>query len=281
MDNTKLLPAERAFRMWMLISALMFGFAVPFFFFGGAWIVPVINFISGHLCSLPPYPLPPDGMEGAFWRVLGVSMMTMLTWASWKIFQDVRRYSHLTPIILLSKCCSTSLYLVLFASDHHLAYLIGALTDGPIFVLTFVLWYLSRPADQCIDAREEDILAAIGEAFAPPGGAFGVGFADLRRECLADVRRSLASLSPMPLLGTRLLIRAVNIAPLLAGLRLGTLLSAAPAERSALLTRLESHRWWLFRGMVMGLKTVTMLAFFNQDGVAQTVGYDRDARIRP
>lgn len=281
MESVKLLPAERAFRTWMLLSAIMFAFAVPFFFLGGVWIVPVINAISSHLCPLPLYPLPPDGMEGAFWRVLAVSMMTMLTWSCWKIYSDVRRYNHLTPIILLSKCCSTSLYLVLFASHHHLAYLIGALTDGPIFLLTFLLWYLARPADHCLDPREERIVAAVGDALVPPGGAFSAGFLDHRDGCFADIRRTLGSLTPVSLFGTRLLIRMVNVAPILAGLRFGTFLSAPCTERSALLMRLEGHRWWPFRVMIMAVKTITLMAFFNQPEVAQAVGYDPEAGIRP
>lgn len=281
MESSKLLPVERAFRVWMLISALMFGFAVPFFFFGGVWIVPVINFVSAHLCPLPLYPLPPDGMEGAFWRVLGVSMMAMLTWACWKVFQDVRQHSHLTPIILLSKFCSTSLYLVLFASDHYLAYLVGALTDGPIFLLTGLLWFMARPADRYLDRREEDIVVAIGDALVPPGGAFSTGFMDLRGECLADIRRSLGSLAPLSLFGTRLLVRAINIAPMLAGLRFGTLLGASSEKRSALLMRLESHRWWLIRAMTIAVKSIILMAFFNQHGVSRAVGYDPDARIKP
>ena len=265
----------------MLISAVIFGFAVPFFFFGGAWIAPVINIVSAHLCPLPLYPIPPDGVEGAFWRVLGVSMMSMLTWTCWKIYLDVRQYSHLTPIILISKCCSTSLYFVLFCSNHYLAYLIGALTDGPIFVLTWLLWYMARPADRCLDPREEDIVLAIGDALVPPGGAFTAGFLDLRGECLADIRRSLGSLAPLSLCGTRLLVRVLNVAPILAGLSLGTLLGASREKRSALLARLERHRWWLFRAMVLAVKTVVLLALFNRPELSGAVGYDPDGRIKP
>lgn len=278
--DSRLFPAERAFRLWMLISALMYGFAVPFFFFGGALIVPVVNFISARLCSLPLYPLPSDGMEGAFWRVLSVSMMAMLTWACWKIYVDVRQYSHLTPVILISKCCSTSLYLALFLSDHYLAYLVGVLTDGPIFLLTWFLWYMARPAGQYLDRHEEDVLAAVGDALVPPGGVYSAGFTDLRRECMADIRRSLASLSPLSLLGIRVMARMLNIAPMLAGLRFSTLLKASRAERAALLQRIEGHRWWVFRVMVMSLKTFLVLSFFNQPEVAGEVGFDPEARIR-
>ncbi len=281
MDSSRLLPVERAFRAWMLVSALMFGFAVPFFFLGGVWIVPVINAVSAHLCSLPLYPLPCDGMEGGFWRVLSVSMMAMLTWACCKIFKDVRQYSPLTPIILLSKFCSTSLYLVLFASDHYLAYLIGALTDGPIFLLTWLLWFLARPGDQCLDRTEEDIVAAVGDALVPPGGTFSTGFADVRGECFADIRRSLGVLTPTSMFGMRLLVRMLNVAPMLAGFRIGTLRSASRTERSALLMRLESHQWWIFRAMVMAVKTIVLMAFFNQPEVSRAVGFDPDARIKP
>ncbi len=281
MKSANLLPAERAFRTWMLLSALAFAFAVPFFFFGGVWIVPIINAVSKRVCSLPLYPLPSDGMEGAFWRVLGVSMMTMLTWTCWKIYSDVRRCNHMTPIILLSKCCSTSLYLVLFASDHYLAYLIGAITDGPIFLLTLLLWYLARPADHCLDPREEHIVAAVGDALVPPGGAFSAGFMDHREESFMNIRRILGSFTPVSLLGTRLIIRAVNFLPMLAGLRFGTFLSAPCTERSALLVRLEGHRWWLFRALIMAVKTVALVAFFNQPEVSHAVGYDANAGIKP
>ena len=169
---------------------------------------------------------------------------------------------------------------MLFASDHYLACLIGVLTDGPIFLLTWFLWFLSRPADQYLDRREEDIVAAIGDALMPPGGAFSTGFVDVRRECLADIRRSLGALAPMSLFGTRFFLRALDVAPILAGMRFRTLLKVSRAERSALLTRLESHRWWMFRAMVMAVKTIIIMAFFNQPGVSGAVGYDPDARIK-
>jgi len=278
--DTRLFPAERAFRAWMLVSALMFGFAVPLFFFAGVFIVPVINFISSHLCSLPLYPLPANGMEGAFWRVLAVSMMAMLTWACWKIYLDVRRYNHLTPIILISKCCSTSLYLLLFLSDHYLACLVGALTDGPIFLLTWLLWYLARPAGQIMDRREEDILAAVGDALVPHGGPYGIGFQDVQRESLADVRRSLGALSPLSQIGARLMIRMLNAAPVLTAMRWGTLLGIPRADRAVLLERLERHPVWIVRGWVMAVKTFVIMAFFNQPEVSAAVGFDPKARIR-
>ena len=280
MDAAGLLPAERAFRGWMLFSVLMYAFAVPLFFVAGKWIVPVINAVSSRICALPLYPLPAGGTEGAFWQVLGVSMMMMLIWVCWKIQQDVRRHACLAPIILFSKACSTLLYLGLFVSDHCLAYLIGALTDGPIFLLTFALWYAARPGLNFLDPREEEILVAVGEAFMPPGGALKAGFRDVRDGVMHDIRRSLASLTPMTLFNTRLLIRVVNIAPLPAGLRFGTLLGAFPPARSALVARLESHRFWGFRAMIMGVKTLAMVAFFNQPGIAGEVGYDPQARIR-
>ncbi len=279
--DTGLFPAERAFRAWMLVSALTFAFAVPFFLFGGVFIVPAVNFVSAHVCPLPLYPLPQDGMEGAFWRVLAVSMMAMLTWACWKIYRDVRLHADLTPIVLVSKCCSTSMYLALFASHHYLAYLVGALTDGPIFLVTWLLWFMARPADQYLDRREEDIIFAMGDALIPPDGAYETGFIALRTESLADLRRSLATLAPLSLFGLRLIIRVLNIAPILSGIGRHTLLKAPRAERPALLAGLESHRLWVFRWMTMTVKAILMIAFFNQPEASRAVGFDPEARIRP
>jgi hypothetical protein len=266
----------------MLMCAVMFGFAVPFFFFGGVWIVPVINGLSSKaLPFLPTYPLPASGMEGAFWRVLSVSMMAMLTWACCMIYQDVRRYGFMVPIVLLSKFCSTALYFLLFLSDHHLAYLVGSLTDGPIFLATLVLWFLALPADRYLSTKEENILSALGEALIPQGGAYNVSYIDLHEQCLVDVRRMLAAQDPVSVTLTRVMLRIVNLAPIFVGFRFRSLLKVPNTERPILLMRIENHRSSVLRIMFAGVKMFLLIAFFNQPEAAAAVGYNPEARVRP
>jgi len=279
METPVLTPAERLFRLWMLISAVMFGFAVPFFLLAGVHIVRVINAISAKIIpALPLYPLPPGGLEGAFWRVLSVSMMAMLTWACCMIYKDVRRNGRIVVIVLLSKFCSTACYSGLFLSGHYLAYLVGALTDGPIFLLTLVLWYLAAGGERFLDAKEEEILAALGDAFIPRGGAFELGFLDRREECLAGARQLLAAQDAGMVAAVRIVLRLLNLTPIFLTWRYRSLLTIPQNERSAYVERIEIHRFSLIRAMVLWMKTYILIPFFNLPEAGQAVGYDPEAR---
>lgn len=273
MKYNDLTRAERIFRGWMLICAIVFGLAVPFFLLAGVWIVPVINAVSARLLPLPLYPLPASGMEGAFWRVLGVSMMAMLTWACTMIYLDVRRNHWIVGVMLISKFCSTFCYSCLFVVHHEIAYLGGALTDGPIFLVTLVLWFLASPGTKYIDSKEESILLALGETIVPHGGAFSIGFSDVRDECLAEVRGLLATLDPVTLVGTRLLLRAVNFSPVLVAGRLTTITRMPQSERAPFLVRLENSRISPIRAAFVALKVVALLPFFNLPEAERAVGY--------
>jgi len=278
METPLLTPAERLLRLWMLISAVMFGFAVPFFLFAGVYIVPVINAISARIIpSLPLYPLPEGNLEGAFWRVLSVSMMAMLTWACCMIYKDVRRNNRIVVVILLSKFCSTACYAGLFLSNPYLAFLVGALTDGPIFLLTLVLWYVAKAGDRFIDEKEEEIFIAIGDAFIPRGGAFDLGFLDKRDECLAILRRFLAVQDAVTVLSFRIALRALNLTPVYLNLRCQSLLTIPPKERSSYIERIETNSFAPIIAMVLLAKTYVVVPFFNLPDVHKAIGYDQEA----
>jgi len=273
MGTTDLTRAERAFRAWMLICAIMFLFAVPLFLFAGVWIVPAINLISAKLLPLPLYPLPPSGLEGAFWRVLGVSMMAMLTWACLRVWSDVRRYGWVVGVVLISKLCSSVCYLSFFLIHHEFAYLVGVLTDGPIFLITLVLWFGAAPGNKFLSQKEESILTILGDAILPRGGAFRVGYQDLQAECLADTRRILATMDPLTLLGFRFMLRGLNLTPLFVARRAQTVLTMHPNERAAFLIRLEEHRGVFAHMMIIAAKMLVLLPFFNQRAGEEAVGY--------
>lgn len=269
---------ERALRIWMLISVWMYAFGAVFFLLFGTYIPAAINFFSAALhLPLPLYPLPLAANEGAFWRVLSISMMVMLTWICGAAYANPRANSNLVPVLLVSKFCSTSVYFVLFLMHGHLAYIIGSITDGPIFVLSLYLWFQALPAGKYLAPKEEEILVALGNAILPQGGAFPVGYADLRDESLADTRRMFAAFDGITLAGMRSILRFFNLIPILTGQRMATLLMLPEPERETVLARIESHRWAWVRALMLVVKVHVALPFFNQTEAAQAVGYRPEA----
>lgn len=272
-------PAERVFRGWMLISAVMYALGAASFLLIGSSISGVINAISRYTLPLPLYPMPVDSPEGAFWRVLAVSMMAMITWISVQAYRDPRRHGNLIPVLLLSKACSTVCYTAFFIMHGHLAYLVGCLTDGPIFIVTAVLWYAAAGGERNLTRGEERILAALGEAFMPRGGRFELGFADVREASLDGTIRMLAVMDVPTLLALRLSLHFLNWTPaLFFGRRLAAL---SEDQRAAWLMRLEARRGVVLRTCVVIAKVLVLVPFFELPEAEAAVGYDRAARVRP
>jgi hypothetical protein len=81
---------------------------------------------AGARLALAPIPLSTE----RFWLVLAFSMLVTLAYLCWVAQRDVRANRSLVGAVLVCKTCSTVCYLVLFAIERHLAYLLGGLTDG-------------------------------------------------------------------------------------------------------------------------------------------------------
>ncbi|HOV75837.1 MAG TPA: hypothetical protein P5318_04990 [Candidatus Hydrogenedentes bacterium] len=272
-------PAERVFRGWMLISAGMYALGAAAFLVIGASIPGVINAISRYTLPLPLYPMPTDAPEGAFWRILSVSMMAMLTWISVQAYRDPRRHGNMIPILLLSKTCSTACYTVFFIRHGHLAYMVGFLTDGPIFLVTALLWYAAAGGERNLTRGEDRILAALGEAFMPRGGRFDLGFADVREASLDGTTRMLAVMDVPTLLAMRLSLHFLNWTPVPAFGR--RLVSLSADRRAEWLMRLEARRSVMLRTCVIIAKVLILVPFFEQPEAMDAVGYDPAARVRP
>jgi hypothetical protein len=251
----------------------MYLFGAVFFLVAGAYITPIINAISLRICGLPLYPLPFTQLEGAFWRVLSVSMMAMLAWICGTAYRNPRANYNLIPVLLISKFCSTASYFVLFLLKGYLAFIIGSLTDGPIFIFTAVVWFLALPGKELLTRKEEDILFSFGKTILPRGGAFELGFEDLRESTLADIRKMISAFDGITLAGMRFGLHLINFLPILVVRRAKTMLNLSLLERETFLRRAESHRWSLIRTLVMLMKINTVVPFFNQTEAAQTVGY--------
>jgi hypothetical protein len=273
----ELTPEERVFRDWMLISIGLYGIAGVFFLFCGDWVPRCINALSARFVNLPLYP----DSEGAFWRVLSVSMMAMITWIALAVYRNLPANRPLVSVLLLSKCGSTGLYAVFFMQRHDLVYLVGALTDGPLFLITWALWYAARPGARCFDRKEEQILLALGEAMLPRGGAFPQGYGDVEEACLADLRRLISAQTVVVRLFTRGALRTLDLLPILLTLRPHTLRGMPLEERGRLLAQLEAHWFAPLRMLLVSLKACVVMPFFNQPGVGRAIGYDPEARVRP
>jgi len=140
MDTTAgaaLAGAHLYLRYWMTISAFMYFFAGLTFLFGQNFLARRMNNISGLLFKTRP--LMPESSE-KFWLVLTTSMMLMLVICCAFVAVDPEKYLAITVVVLASKLCSTLLYFFFFARDKYFAYLVGALTDGPLFLATLSLF---------------------------------------------------------------------------------------------------------------------------------------------
>ncbi|OQA89915.1 MAG: hypothetical protein BWY28_00653 [bacterium ADurb.Bin236] len=269
--------AERAFRVWMLISAWMYALAGLFFLVLGSGIAPAVNALSAKVFpALPLYPLPAEGPEGKFWLALSLSLMAMITWICRAAYLDLRRNAFLVPVLLLSKFCSSAFYLAFFIGNGQLAHFVGFMTDGPLFLFTAAMWFFAAPGPRLISRDEEDTLAAIGDALFPPGGAFELGFSDFREECLADARKMFAAQDPVSRLGCRVMIRALDLSPMYILFRPVTLRRLPRERRIVTLQKVESH--WLpeVRLLLFAVKILAALPFFNRESAARAVGFIRE-----
>jgi hypothetical protein len=258
----------------MFISAWMYAGSGLCFLFGGGLIVRSVNAVSARVFpSLPLYPLPAASPEGRFWLVLSLSMMAMITYICRAAYLDLRRNGRLVPILLLSKFCSSAFYMGFFIASGHLANLVGFFTDGPLFIVTLIMWLPAMSGDKHIDGTEEDIIAALGEALFPRGGAFEAGYADFRDECMAEARLMIAAQYPATRIGSRIMLRILDLTPLFVMFRPVTLRRLSVEKREQLLTRIEHHRFYGLRVMLMAVKIFVTIPFFNREETARAVGY--------
>ncbi|MFO8055790.1 MAG: hypothetical protein R6V10_00650 [bacterium] len=132
-------PAMGDLRVWMIISAVIYAGGGLSFLFGQNLLLERLNRVS-ELLFKDRLPLIPLSTE-KFWLVLTNSMMLMLVVICVFVAADVSAYYPMVWIILFSKAASTLQYTYLFlAEKRYFAYLTGALTDGPLFLVTLILF---------------------------------------------------------------------------------------------------------------------------------------------
>jgi len=129
---------------WMIVSVVLYVGGGLNFAFGQNRLLEGINKVSLWLFK-DRLPLIPASTE-KFWLVLTTSMMLMLVVCCGLAAHGIEKYYLLVIPVLFSKACSTTLYLGLFSfQKRYFAYLVGALTDGPLFVITLIFYLRAFP----------------------------------------------------------------------------------------------------------------------------------------
>ena len=129
---------ERHLKKLLQIWAIVFLIAGLFFVFFPNLVVGSLNNISQKWTpKLPLLPLSDD----RFWIVLMFSLMITLTFLCYSAQDDLIRRKDLVQFILISKITSSLFFLIFFFVDRMaLAYLVGTLVDGSIFVVTWIFY---------------------------------------------------------------------------------------------------------------------------------------------
>lgn len=253
---------ERWFQWWMRISVVMYGVGLPVFLLLGRQLTGFLSGLPKTMVQAPPWSQSPATTEEWFWQVLGVSLMAILAVLCFFIAKDVRRYGPIIGALLAAKFTSTVCYAALFLVQCNGAYLVGAITDGTIFIVSLGLWYLAAPGSYVLDSKETRVLVAVGKTILPRGGAFSLGYADVQEQCLEDARRLLVAQPLNDIMLTRLMLRFINVLPLVCGYY-RTFLRLSQKQREDFFERIEQSRFGMLRLIGVGLKLYVVVPFFN------------------
>jgi hypothetical protein len=123
--------------------------------------------------------------------------------------------------------------------------------------------------------REAAIFACLTDAYCRPSQSLP----DVDRSDAAAFANELVRMSPrVNRLGFRVILRLVDLAPLLRGYgsRFNKL---ARRQRDEFLHGLDKSRWFLLRIASRLLKTVTVMSYYGDPLVLRELGYDPDANL--
>jgi len=135
-DTTK---AERQLVILLRIWTISFIITAIYFLLFQNDLIKHLNYISTNMLKLNLDPLPESTEK--FWLALTLSMMATISALSYLAQKDIRKNIGYVIPLLLSKFVST-FFFVLFFFLHlkAFAYIVGALTDGSIFIITLVFY---------------------------------------------------------------------------------------------------------------------------------------------
>jgi hypothetical protein len=124
--------------------------------------------------------------------------------------------------------------------------------------------------------REAAIFASLADAYCRPSRPLP----EIDRSDAVAFVNELVSMSPrVNRLGFRLILRLVDLAPLVMRRYRRRLIKLARRQRDEFLHGLDKSRWFLLRITSRLLKTITVMSYYGDPRVLRELGYDPDANL--
>lgn len=142
-----LTPAQNRLKILLQIWMICFlGSTVVFLFFGNGLLEAINNVSTGLTPALPLIPLPDE----KFWLTLTLSLMTTLIFLCYWGQRDIQKNLSAVVPLLVSKFASTLFFFIfLITEGRSLAYFVGVVTDGSIFLITYAFYQKVKKETQC------------------------------------------------------------------------------------------------------------------------------------
>ena len=260
------LPDRPLRLLFTAFAAAFAGTGLLFFCFPDGTIA-TLN-ATGALVGFPP--APPSALR--FWLSLAVAYMVLVTLLAWSIARDPRGRVHLMPILAAGKATSSLTCLGYFAfSEPAFVYLLNALVDGSLALMTLGAWAWVALTGDAAAARDPVLLRAVTGTLLPHGGSFELGAADTDLD--ATLTRYFAALHRLGPLGLRLLLLALEYGTVVFE-RTAPLSRLDPAARERALAGWETSRLAARRQLLASVKLLAMMHFYERPAAWPGIGYD-------
>src|SRR5262249_12368512 len=146
---------------------------------------------AGGLVGFPP--APPSDLR--FWLSLAAADLVLVTLRPAAIARAPRGRSHLMPILAAGKATSSLTCVGYFvASEAAFVYLLNALVDGSLALMTLGAWVWVQLTSEAAAARDPALLRAGLDALVPLSAALATGAAGI--DVHQALHRFFASLPP-------------------------------------------------------------------------------------
>jgi len=271
MMNVRLNRFEIWFQRWMHLLCVSFLVTAIFFLVCGGSLPRWLDTAGKETSILAPYPASSHG-EGAFWRILAVSMMCMLTWSCRRIYSDPGKNRSWVTLVLISKLVSSFLYLVFFLFTFQVPYLVGWITDGALFLITLALWIPASTGIHVLTETERDILATLGDTLVPRGGAFQDGYKDHASISLDRAEDLISAQPKLTQIVSRLLLHLMDISPIITCISFRRMRNLPLTARSRVMDRMETHKIHWFRWVVFAAKLYALGPLYSLPEVQINLG---------
>src|SRR5262245_1198041 len=263
---------DRPLRLLFTAFAAAFAGTGFLFFCFPDGTIRTLNAVGG-LVGFPPAP----GSELRFWLSLAIAYMVLVTLLAAAIARDPRGRAHLMPILAAGKATSSLTCLGYFvASQPAFVYLLNALVDGSLALMTLGAWVWVQLTSEAAAARDPALLRAVLDALVPRGGAFATGAAD--SDVDEALQRYFASLHPLGPIGLRVLLLAIEYGAVVFE-RTAPFSRLDPAARERALAAWETSRLAPRRQLIASLKLTALMHFYERPAIWPAIGYD-DAYLR-